>query len=406
MTYLDLPIFKVSSSGISSLEQDLIRLRREIHRHPELGWEVDRTAALVCRELDAYGVPYARDRYGRNTVVATLGPEDAPFTIGLRADMDALPILEADRGQPYRSECDGVMHACGHDAHTAMMLGVARVLGSVRESLRCRVKLIFQPCEESRPSGAKTMCEHGIMEDIDCILMCHVNCNDPAGAPSCCSGITNATSTRFRIITHGESVHVASPHRGKDALLMAVRIYEGIQTMLSREQDPFDPCVIGVCTMHAGDTISTNADRCEMQGSIRCFKDETLAWVQGRLEALCRHVCEDLGGTCDVEIAGDPLPVARNDERLYRAFLSSSALVVGHGGVLPLLPSPGGEDFAFYEQHRPGLLFGLGCRNDEKGFNRPAHTKDWDIDESALITGVKLFVQFVLAHMDGIEGLT
>ena len=389
-------------------EERLIALRREIHMHPGLAWDIDETADLVCRELSAAGIPFERDRYGRNTVVATIQGEKAgehPFTIGLRADMDALPILEKDRGQPYISQHPGIMHACGHDAHTAMMILVSETLYSLRDRLTCRVRILFQPCEESRPSGAKTMCEHGVMEDIDCIVMCHVNCNDPCGAPSCTIGVTNASSSRFRMVTHGDSVHVASPHRGKDALLMGVRIYEGIQTMLSRESDPFDPLVISVCTMHAGDTIARNADRCELTGSIRCFQDETLRWARARLERLCQSVCTDLGGSFEIDIPSDPLPVARNDEAMYRAFVASAESLLGKGAVLPLLPSPGGEDFAWYEQEKPGLLFGLGCRNDEKGFNRPAHTCDWDIDERALSTGVRLFVQFVLDHMDGIAGL-
>ncbi len=396
----------ITANEIRIDEEQLVALRREIHMYPGLGWDVGQTADVVCRELDAAGVPYERDRYGQNTVVAMIeGQKSGQFTIGLRADMDALPIQEKDRGQPYISRCEGKMHACGHDAHTAMMIMTARALWEIRDELACRVKILFQPCEESRPSGARTMCEHGVMKDVDCIVMCHVNCNDPCGSPSCCSGVTNATSTRFRIVTHGDSVHVASPHRGKDALLMGVRIYEGIQTMLSRETDPFDPCVISVCTMQAGTGISRNADLCEMTGSIRCFKGTTFAWIRTRMERLCRSVCEDLGGTWELEIPDDPLPCAVNHDAMYKAFLASSALVLGEGRVLPLLPSPGGEDFAYYEQEKPGLLFGLGCRNDEKGFNRPAHTADWDIDERALSVGVRLFVQFVLTNMQGIPGL-
>ncbi len=386
-------------------EEELIRLRREIHMHPGLAWDVDETADIVCRELESFGIPYERGLYGRNTVTVTIRDDLSGFTIGLRADMDALPIQEVDRGQPYISRNPGIMHACGHDAHTAMMIETAKALWSIRDQLRCRVRILFQPCEESRPSGARTMCEHGVMKDIDCIVMCHVNCGDPCGTPSCCSGITNATSTPFRITTFGESVHVASPHRGKDALLMGVRIYEGIQQMLSRQIDPFAPCVIAVCTMQAGTTRARNADRCEMTGSIRCFDDRVLNWIRQRMDRLCASVCSDLEGSYELEIDPEPLPVAVNNDAMYRAFADTCRNVLGEGGLAPLLPSPGGEDFAYYEKEKPGLLFGLGCRNDEKGFNRPAHTDTWDLDEHALITGVRLFVQFILDHMDGIPGL-
>ena len=383
----------------------LIRVRRELHMYPELGWDLDRTAALVRRELDKIGIPYEFEKYGRNTIVATVNPGKTGFTIGIRGDMDALPIQEKNEDKPYRSRNDGVMHACGHDTHTAMLIGTCKALYAIRDQIDCRVRLVFQPCEESRPSGAKTMCEHGLMDDIDCIIMCHVNCNDPTPRPSCCAGTTNASTARFKIITKGRAVHVASPHRGIDALAMAVKIYDGIQMMLSREADPFDTVVFSVCTMHAGNTISTNADRCEMTGSVRCLREKTMEWARKRIERLVKTVCEDMRGEYELEFSDDPLPPAVNDRHLYEAFVQSAEKVGGPGFCLPLEPSPGGEDFAYYEQQKPGLLFGLGLRNDEKGFNKPAHTCDWDVDETGMETGVRLFVQFVLDNMHGVPGL-
>lgn len=388
------------------VDQDmLVRVRRELHMHPEMGWDLDRTTALVRRELDKIGIPYEFERYGRNTIVATVNPEKKGFTIGIRGDMDALPIQEKNEDKPYRSQNPGVMHACGHDTHTAMLLGACKALYAIRDQISCRVRLLFQPCEESRPSGARTMCEHGVMDDIDCIIMCHVNCNDPTPRPSCRAGTTNASTARFQIVTKGRAVHVASPHRGIDALAMAVKIYDGIQMMLSREADPFDTVVFSVCTMHAGSTISTNADRCEMTGSVRCLRESTMAWARERLERLVKTVCEDMRGEYELSFSNDPLPPAVNDAHMYEAFVKSCEKVGGPGFCLPLEPSPGGEDFAYYEQRKPGLLFGLGLRNDEKGFNKPAHTCDWDVEESGMETGVRLFVQFVLDNMNGVPGL-
>jgi amidohydrolase len=386
------------------IDQDMmVRVRRRLHMYPEIEFDLPMTTALVREELDKIGVPYEFEKYGRSTIVATINGNLDAFTIGLRADMDALEIEEANDAE-YRSRHKGLMHACGHDAHTAMMLGVAKALWAIRDTLRCRVKLLFQPCEESRPSGAATMCRHGVMKDIDCILMCHVNCGDPSGAPSCCAGVTNATSSRFEISIEGRSVHIAAPNAGVDALAIGMKIYMGIQMILSREIDPFDTCVFAVGTMHAGDTTATNAGSCKMAGSIRCLKDSTLAWARARLIRLVDGVCGEMGGKGSVEFWDPPLPTANNDPAMYRAFVASSEKVVGKNGVLPLLPSPGGEDFAYYEQEKPGLLFGLGMRNDEKGFNKPAHTKDWDIDESAMPTGVRLFCQFVVDYQDGLPG--
>ena len=388
------------------VDQDmLVRIRRELHMHPELGWDLDNTTAVVRRELDKIGIPYEFEKYGRNTIVATINPEKKGFTIGIRGDMDALPIQEKNEDKPYRSQIDGKMHACGHDTHTAMLIGACKTLYAIRDQIDCRVRLIFQPCEESRPSGARTMCEHGVMDDIDCIIMCHVNCNDPTPRPSCRAGTTNASTARFRIVTKGRAVHVASPHRGIDALAMAVKIYDGIQMMLSREADPFDTVVFSVCTMHAGNTISTNAAECEMTGSVRCLREKTMVWVRERIERLVKTVCEDMRGEYELEFSDDPLPPAVNDQHMYEAFVKSAEKVGGPGFCLPLEPSPGGEDFAYYEQRKPGLLFGLGLRNDEKGFNKPAHTCDWDVEESGMETGVRLFTQFVLDNMHGVPGL-
>ncbi len=383
------------------IDQDMmVRVRRELHRHPELGWELDNTSALVRRELNAVGVSYEFEKYGRNTVVATIGRDDAPFTIGLRADMDALPIQEIASEKPYRSTEDGKMHACGHDAHTAMLLGAAKALHGIEDALHCRVKLLFQPCEENKPSGAKTMCEHGVMKDIDCIAMCHVNCVEKTHVLSSCTGITNATSCAFEITLRGRGAHVASPHKAVDALAMGVRVYDGIQMIITRELDPFDTCVIGVCKMNAGETIAAVAENCVMNGSMRCLKESTRDQMQQRLRRLVQSVTQYMGGEGEITFAKDPLPPAYNDETMYRWFLETAPKVTGKERVVHLEPSPGGEDFAYYEKEKPGLLFGLGMRNEDKGCCAPAHSSLWDIDEDGLQTGARMFVQFVLDHMD------
>ena len=386
-------------------QEDLVRIRRQLHMYPELGWDLPMTAALVKEELTKAGVGFVADQYGVNTIVATINPEITRFTIGIRADMDALPIQEDNHDTPYRSRHEGVMHACGHDAHTAMLIGTAKALHAIRDRLACRVKLLFQPCEESRPSGARTMCEHGVMRDIDCIITCHVNCMDKTHVISSNPGATNCSSVAFRVELGGYSVHVATPHAGIDALAAGVKVYNGIQQIISREVDPFDTCVMSVTTLHAGGTISTNADKCVLEGSLRCLKDKTMDWARERLTRLVRLTAEECGVTWKVSWSGQPLPDAHNDPALYEAFIASARKVVGCERVILLPASPGAEDFAYYEKEKPGLLFGLGMRNEEKNACYPAHTKDWDIDEDALQTGVAVFVQFVLDNMGGIEGM-
>ncbi|MCQ2458313.1 MAG: amidohydrolase [Clostridia bacterium] len=383
----------------------MVRVRRELHMHPERGWDLDNTTAVVRRELDLIGIPYEFEKYGRNTIVATINPDITSFTIGIRADMDALPIEEADHGQPYRSQNPGVMHACGHDAHTAMLVGTCKALWAIRDQIRCRVRFIFQPSEEARPSGARVMCENGVMDDIDCIIMCHVNCVDPVHVISTNNTATNSSSVAFFITLGGKSVHIATPHAGIDALSAGVKVYNGIQTLVSREVDPFDTCVMSVAVMHAGNTVAANADNCRLEGSIRCLKDETMVWARQRLEKLVRCVAEETGVTWELSWSGEPLPSAHNDPAMYEAFISSARKAIGADKVIWLPTSPGAEDFAYYEKKKPGLLFGLGMRNEDKGACYPAHTKNWDIDEDGLPTGVKAFAQFVLDHMDGISGM-
>ena len=386
-------------------QEELVRIRRQLHMYPELRWDLPMTAALVKEELDKAGISYVADQYGPNTIVATINPDKAHFTIGIRADMDALPIQENNFDRPYRSKHDGVMHACGHDAHTAMLIGAAKALHAIRDRITCRIRLLFQPCEEGRPSGARTMCEHGVMKDIDCIIMCHVNCVDGVHVISSNPAATNSSSVAFKINLTGKSAHVAAPHWGVDALAAGVKIYNGIQTLISREVDPFDTCVMSVTCMHAGETVSTNADKCEMQGSLRCLKDETMAWAQKRLEKLVKACAEESSVQWELSWSGEPLPSAHNDPAMYEAFVQSARKVVGDERVILLPPSPGAEDFAYYEKEKPGLLFGLGMRTEQKGCCAPAHNRDWDIDEDALQTGVRVFVQFVLDNMGGIKGM-
>ena len=243
------------------------------------------------------------------------------------------------------------------------------------------MKLLFQPCEEGRPSGARVMCEHGVMEGVDCVLMCHVNCGDPVHVVSCCSGVTNATSVAFKISLDGRAVHVASPHCGVDALAAGVKLYNGIQLLVSREVDPFDVCVMSVCTMHAGNTVATNAEHCELEGSIRCLKDDTMRWAMERLARLAR--ADRRGGRRALgdRLVGEPLPSAHNDPALYAAFRASAEKVVGPERFCRFASLAGRGGFCLYEQRKPGLLFGLGMRNPAKGACHPAHTCDWDIDE-------------------------
>ncbi|HQO55251.1 MAG TPA: M20 family metallopeptidase [Clostridia bacterium] len=347
-------------------QEDLVRIRRQLHMYPELGWDLPMTAALVKEELTKAGVGFVADQYGVNTIVATINPEITRFTIGIRADMDALPIQEDNHDTPYRSRHEGVMHACGHDAHTAMLIGAAKALHAIRDRLACRVKLLFQPCEESRPSGARTMCEHGVMRDIDCIITCHVNCMDKTHVISSNPGATNCSSVAFRVELGGYSVHVATPHAGIDALAAGVKVYNGIQQIISREVDPFDTCVMSVTTLHAGGTVSTNADKCVLEGSLRCLKDKTMDWARERLTRLVRLTAEECGVTWKVSWSGQPLPGAHNDPALYEAFIASARKVVAARGSSSCPPAPARRILPITRRKSPACSSAWGCATRRK----------------------------------------
>ncbi len=208
----------------------IINLRRELHEYPEVGFELPRTLALVRRELERIGVEYSEE-YGESSIVATINPEKKKFTIGIRADMDALPINEKN-DIPYKSKIEGKMHACGHDAHTAMLLGTAKALFDMRERIDCRVKLLFQPSEEGIRSGAEEMVSHGVMDDIDVIVGMHVENWLESGNVGVCKGASMASSRNIKLEFFGRTAHATLPQTGHDALAAAVSAYNGIQTML------------------------------------------------------------------------------------------------------------------------------------------------------------------------------
>ena len=261
-------------------------LRRELHQYPEIGFDLPRTLALVRRELEAMGIPYTEE-YGRSGIVATIN-EGKPFTIGIRADMDALPMTEAT-GLPYASKIDGQMHACGHDIHTAQLLAVGRKLNDIRDSLRCCVKLIFTPAEEYITPGAKLMVEDGLMDSIDCAIACHVSPNYPVGHIATRVGGINANSMGILTEFFGKSSHAHSQEKGVDAIRMAVQAYLGMELMLAREIPSRAAAVLNVGTIHGGNTNNIVCDHVEMFLTTRTHSDELTALMERRI----REICDD-----------------------------------------------------------------------------------------------------------------
>lgn len=375
----------------------IIALRREIHQYPEVGFDLPKTIAVVKRELDKLGIPYT-EKYGTSSVVATINPEKDNFTIGIRADMDALLIQEAN-DIPYRSKIDGQMHACGHDAHTAMLLGTAKALWELKDQIDCRVMLLFQPSEEGRESGAEKMVQDGVMDDIDVILGVHIENWLNSGSIGVCKGNSMASSRTFQIDVHGRTAHATLPHTGCDALATAVRIYDGIQHMLAREMNPFSQYVCSIGKMEAGTSQNIVADHAMMLGTIRTFDMDVDAYLIRRITEIAEHIAADAGGSAEVTTSLKAY-VVYNNPQVSDLVLKAAAKVTDHIANMPIKLSS--EDFSHYLTKKPGVFIRLGTRNEEKGCTTLPHNDDFMLDEDALDKGSAVCVQFVLDNMHGI----
>ena len=377
----------------------ILRIRRELHRFPEVAFDLPKTLALIRRELEAMGIPYT-ERYGKSSIVAFINPDCTGFSIGFRADTDALPMTEKT-GLPFASEHPGKMHACGHDAHTAMLLGTAKALKALESQLTCKVVLIFQACEEGEFSGAKLMVEDGVMDLVDVIVGMHVENWLESGTVGICPGVAMAASHPMRIEFFGKAAHATLPHTGADALAMAVETYNGINAMKATQMNPFEKYVCSVGLLRAGTTVNVIADYAEMTVSLRTYETKTESFIVENIRALAENAAKRRGGTMVLHENAKALPLV-NDPVISEKVLSSAASVVGQENVVTMPVKLSSEDFSFYVSKKPGAFLRLGTRNEAKGCVTLPHNNDFLLDEDALELGSKVFVQFVLDYMNGI----
>lgn len=377
----------------------ILALRHELHEYPEVGFDLPRTLALVRRELEKIGIAYSEE-YGESSIVATVNPEKKNFTIGIRADMDALPIQEKT-SLAFRSKIDGQMHACGHDAHTAMLLGTAKALHGMREKIDCRVKLLFQPSEEGIRSGAEEMVYHGVMDDIDVIIGLHVENWLESGMIGVCAGASMASSRNIRLEFFGRTAHATLPQTGHDALAAAVSAYNGIQTMLTRTINPFEKYVCSVGKLSAGTTQNVIADYAEMLITVRAFDMELDRHIDTAIQSIAESSAVAFGCTAKSESTLKAF-VLYNDPHVSDLVIRSAEKVLGKEKIAKMPQKLSSEDFSQYLTRKPGVFVRLGTRNAEKGCTTLPHNNDFMIDEDALPVGTDVCVQFVLDHMNGI----
>ena len=392
------------SDRAAALESEMIATRRDLHRHPELGFEEKRTAGIVAGRLRDLGIT-VRTGIARTGVVGILRgaarDPGAVRTVLLRADMDALPI-EEENEHDYRSTAPGRMHACGHDGHTAILLAVARIL--TEDPPPGNVVFAFQPAEE-KPGGAKPMIEAGVLDDppVDAALGLHLWTNLPVGTVGLNRGPLMAGAAEFRLTVTGKGGHAALPHQTIDAVVVASHIVVALQTLISRGTSPLEAAVVTVGSVHAGSTFNVIAGRAVLEGTVRAFDPAVRESLRDRIAEVAGGVAGALGAEAALEWTPH-YPATVNDPRAAALVAREAALVVGAENVVQDVRTMGAEDMSYFLEAVPGCFFFVGAANRERGITAPHHSPRFDIDEGALPIGAEILSRAARAFL--IEGLT
>lgn len=377
----------------------IISIRHKLHMNPEIGFDLPETTALIKEELKGMNIEYT-ESYAQSSIVATINPKKDHFTIGIRADMDALPV-EEKTNLTFKSKIDNRMHACGHDAHTAILLGTAKALKEMEDKLSCRVMLIFQPAEEIG-KGAGELVKGGVMDEIDVIVGLHVENSLPSGTIGVCKGSSVASCRNFKLSFFGKTSHATSPEVAIDALSVAVRTYNNIQHMLTREVSPLAKYVCSIGKLEGGISHNIIADEAHMLCTLRTFDMDLDSFLIKRIADIAKNSASEVGAEAELKI--DMLIYdVYNNPYISDLILASAEKIIGKNRIVDMPQKLTSEDFSCYLSKKPGVLMRLGTRNEEKNCTTPPHTGNFMIDEDAFEVGADTFVQFVLDNMNGID---
>ena len=385
----------------SEMEPYIIEQRRYFHRHPEPSLEEFETTAAIARELDALGIPYEQPL--ETGLVATLAgtAPDAYRADGtprrrllIRADIDALPVIERT-GISYASENEGFMHACGHDCHIAMQLGALRILTQMRDELQGEVRAVFQPSEENG-CGAKMMVDAGVCAGVDGAYAAHIWSEVDAGTISCEAGPRMANTDWFRIDVRGTSCHGAMPQRGADAIVAAVEIVSNLQTIVSRNLDPYEPAVVTVGELHGGTARNIVAGAAYLAGTVRTYSDAAHEAMPQLIEQIAQHTAAALGAEAKLTEYTVAHGAVINDERAAARCRTAIVKVLGENATGSYRDTLSGEDFSEYLRRVPGVFVFVGTRNPAIGATFPQHSCFYTVDESVLARGAMLAAQYAI----------
>ncbi len=383
------------------LHPEVIAIRRHLHTHPELSFNEYETSAFVQKKLTEYGIPFQNGVADTGVVGFIKGKNPDSRSIALRADMDALPILE-ENDVPYKSQNEGVMHACGHDAHTASLLGAANILHQVREDLEGTIKLIFQPGEERHPGGASIMIKEGVLENPTpaSIIGQHVHPLIPAGTVGFRGGLMMASCDEIYINIYGKGGHGAVPQNCIDPILISAQVLVSLQQIVSRFIDPTVPAVLTFGKINSiGGAPNVIPNKVEIQGTFRMMNEEWRFKTHERIRQIVNNVAESMGGSAEVKIlVGYPFLI--NDEPLTQRCRTGAEEYLGKENVLDLPMRMTAEDFAYFSQKARGCFYRLGVANEARGITSSVHTPTFDIEEESLKIGAGLMAWLAIKELE------
>ncbi len=374
----------------TAYKKEFIDIRRHLHAHPELSFHEEKTSAFVAGKLTEYGLQPKRGIAGNGLVALIEGKNPANKVVALRADMDALPIIEANQ-VPYKSQNPGVMHACGHDVHTTSLLGVSRILSQLKNEFEGTIKLVFQPAEEKAPGGASIMIKEGVLENPKVISMLgqHVAPNLPVGKIGFREGMYMASTDEIYMTIVGKGGHGAAPDQLIDPVLIASHIIVALQQIISRNRKPYNPSVLSFGRFIADGVTNVIPNEVKIEGTFRNMDEEWREDGLKKMQKMAEGMAEAMGAKCIFEVVRG-YPFLKNHPELTRRTRNFTEQYIGKENVIDLDLWMAGEDFAFYSQVVDSCFYRLGTRNESKGIVSGVHTPTFDIDEDAIEIGMGL----------------
>ncbi|MFB5663197.1 M20 family metallopeptidase [Alteribacillus sp. HJP-4] len=380
---------------LDSIYAEMVEIRRHLHQHPELSFQEEKTPVYIAEYHERLGHEVKTGVGGRGVTAVLKGAKPGPV-IALRADFDALPIKE-ETGLPFQSKVDGVMHACGHDGHTATLLCLAKALNSLQKELSGSIVFIHQHAEEYAPGGAIDMIQDGCLDGVDVIFGTHLWATEPFGKIQYHTGPIMAAADRFEINILGKGGHGAMPHLTKDAVVIGSQLVSNIQQIVSRRVDPQEPAVVSVGSFEAPNAFNVISDKARLIGTVRTFSPEVRDLIEQELETVTKHTCASANAEVEFQyFRGYPPVVNHAEETNFLADCAAS--VPGVSEIENMKPQMGGEDFAYYLEHIKGTFFFTGAQNPEWELTYPHHHPKFDIDERAMLLAAKVMGKAVLQY--------